>query len=320
MSQRKAKPRPAAAKVAKKKSRAADARRDASGRVHLVVHRDPVSGGEHLSLRAPLFREAWQNEIATGAANTVHGVLQGEASVDGAVELARNAMAATSRLIDGLLARAPQGSIACKAGCDHCCHQVVGVTAPEALAIFDHLKNTRTEEQLAAFARHVIARDEAGRGLSSAERFSPDHPCVFLEAGKCTIYEVRPLACRGMNSLDADDCARRLRDPEARARFLASGSGGRSFLEPIRAFHAVSAGLQLSLAEIYGLDMLPLELTRVMRLLFEGPPSLVDDWARGKKPFAPARSRDISEDPAAREVSGTLIGPPPKRPEPTPEH
>ncbi|HLV65098.1 MAG TPA: YkgJ family cysteine cluster protein [Polyangiaceae bacterium] len=297
----------------KKGGRVAAARRDATGRLHLVVHRDPGTGQEHVALRAPVFREAWQNEVATGAANTAHGVLCGEPSAAGAVELARTAMAATSRLIDGLFARAPKGSVACKAGCDHCCHQVVGVTTPEALAIFAHLKETRSEDELARLTRHVVALDDVSRGLSSAERFSPDHPCVFLDAGRCTIYEVRPLACRGMNSLDAGECESRLRDPEARAAFLASGSGGRSFMEPIRAFHAVSAGLQLALSEIYGLDMLPLELTRVMRRLLEDPASLPDEWAAGKAPFASARSHDKSDDPTMRELSGALRAPTSKR-------
>ena len=65
-------------------------------------------------------------------------------------------------------------------------------------------------------------------------------------------------------------------DPEARAAFLAAGVGGRSFMEPIRAFHAVSAGLQLGLSELHGLDMRPLDLTAALDLLLNGPPALPD--------------------------------------------
>jgi Fe-S-cluster containining protein len=287
-------------------------RRDTKGRLHLAVHRNPASGEETLTLNGPVFKEAWQNDLALAAANTAHGTLRGAPTLERTVELARNAMAATSRLADGLLARAPEGAVACKSGCDHCCYQAVGVTAPEALAILDHLKSTRSSEELAGVAAKVSDHDARTRGLSSQERFSPDHPCPFLEAGQCSIYEARPLSCRGMNSLDAGECATRLRDPAARAAFLASGRGGHSYLEPIRAFHAISAGLQLGLSELYHLDMRPLELTAAMQLLLAGPESGPRDWMSGQKPFESAVRAEATAATAAttdsglRDLSGVL--------------
>jgi Fe-S-cluster containining protein len=280
--------------------------RDGQGRLHLSVHRNPVSGEEALTLNGPVFKEAWQNDLAVAAANTAHGILRGEPTLERTVALARNAMAATSRLADGLLARAPAGAVACQAGCDHCCHQAVGVTAPEALAIFDHLKSTRSSGELARVAAKVSQHHARTRGLSSQERFSPDHPCPFLEAGNCSIYEARPLSCRGMNSLDADECATRLRDPQARAAFLASGRGGHSYLEPIRAFHAISAGLQLGLSELYDLDMRPLELTAALQLLLAGPESGPRDWISGERPFESAVRADATPDPGLRDLAGAV--------------
>ena len=292
-------------KLKKDQSRArGDARHGTDGRVHLVLHRDPVSGAEGVALVSPIFDEAWQNDVAAGAANTARGVLRDAPSIERAVALATNVMTATSRLTEGLLARAPQGAVACKAGCDHCCYQSVGVTPPEALAIQDHLRKTLPAADLAAVAAHIADRNERTRGLSSNDRFSPEHPCPFLREGRCSIYEVRPLACRGMNSLDAGECATRLRDPAARAAFLADGSGGQSFMEPIRAVHAVSAGIQLGLSELYDLDMRPLELTAAMHLLLNGPASAADDWAAGKHPFESAVRGDWSADPNLRRLSG----------------
>ncbi|HET7538652.1 MAG TPA: YkgJ family cysteine cluster protein [Polyangiaceae bacterium] len=274
--------------------------RDGQGRVHLTLHRDPVSGAEAVSLRAPLFREAWQDELTVGTANTARALLGHAPTVEHTVELAHKAMAGTSRLGEALLARAPAGALACRAGCDHCCHQPVGLTPPEALAIAAHLRRTSSPEQLAAVAARLSQRAKETRGLSSAERFSPDHPCPFLDGARCSIYEVRPLACRGMNSLDAEDCKLRLRDPAARAAFLARGSGGRSFMEPIRASHAVSAGLQLSLSELYGLDMRPLELTWALDALLNGPGSSTADWLSGERAFESA----LGGDNAVPELSG----------------
>ena len=284
----------------------AKTQRDARGRVHLVLQRDPLSGTEAVALKAPLFQEAWQDELSVGTANTARALLRAAPSVERTVELARNAMAATSRLADALLARAPAGAVACKAGCDHCCHQPVGLTPPEALAIFAHLRQTLASEELAAVGARLAQRARETRGLSSAQRFSPDQPCPFLAHGTCSIYEVRPLACRGMNSLDAEECKTRLRDPDARAAFLAQGSGGRSFMEPIRAFHAISAGLQLSLSELYGLDMRPLELTAALDLLLNGPASSAQDWLKGKRSLEPA----LGGDNAVRELSGLGQGAP----------
>jgi len=261
-----------------------------------------------VALTAPLFEEDWQNEIATAAAQTAHGTLTRETSLASMVALARNAMDATEKLIGSLLSRAPAGAVACRAGCDHCCYQSVGVTPPEALAIFDHLSATLPDAELERVAAHVAAHRARTRGLSTAERFSPSHPCAFLDtaSGRCTIYAVRPLSCRGMNSLDAGECERRLRDPEARAAFLAEGVGSHSFMEPIRAFHAVSAGLQLGVGELYGLDMRPLDLSAALDLLLNGPAALPDEWIAGGTPFESARGGDATDAPGLREISGKL--------------
>ena len=282
----------------------AKSQRDPHGRVHLVLHRDAQTGRELLGLEAPLFQEAWQDELSVGTANTARALLGAEPTLERTVELARTAMAATSRLAEALLSRAPPGAVACRAGCDHCCHQPVGLTPPEALAIAAYLRQALDGEELATIAAVLAQRARQTRGLSSAERFSPEHPCPFLDRGRCSIYEVRPLSCRGMNSLDAEECRARLRDPDTRASFLAQGSGGRSFMEPIRAFHAVSAGLQLSLAELYGLDMRPLELTAALDTLLNGPASDAADWLGGKAAFESA----LGGDRAVPEASGALRG------------
>jgi Fe-S-cluster containining protein len=293
------------------------AARDAQGRVHLLFHREPASGEERLQLSGPIFKESWQNELAEAAANTACDVVQGEPTFARTVALARNAMAATSQLAEGLLAQAPAGTVACKAGCDHCCYQSVGVTPPEALAILDHLQRTRSPSELASVSTHIAERNAQTNGLSAGERFSPNHPCPFLQVdlGRCSIYEVRPLSCRGMNSLDAGECETRLRDPVARAAFLSEGRGGRSFMEPIRAFHAISAGLQVGLADLYQLDMRPLELTAALHILLSAPEAAPQAWLSGETPFDTAVRSDRDDDPRLHEVSGALgfSGKPPTR-------
>jgi Fe-S-cluster containining protein len=291
-----------------KRRRRALARKDARGRVHLVLQRD-AAGNELVALTRPVFQEAWQNELTAGTANTARALLRDEPTLESTRQLARQAMAATSRLADGLLARAPAGSVACRAGCDHCCYQVVGVTPAEALAVVDHVRRTRSTEEVVALAARAAELVAKAGDLDSNARFSPDHPCLFLDVptGQCTIYEARPLACRGMNSLDAEECAKRLREPEVRAAFLAQGFGGHSYMEPIRAFHAISAGLQLTLAELYELDPRPLELLKAVHLLLGGDETaLANAWLEGESPFEAARAGDKSNDAGMRVASGAL--------------
>jgi Fe-S-cluster containining protein len=296
----------AARVAADKKRQKAEVTRHVGGRVHLELYRDPTTGHPRLGLKAPIFTDDWQNQLVTAAANTAFGTLCEQPTVARAVELAQNAMAVVSELSDGFVSRAPEGAIACKPGCDHCCYQVVGVTPPEALAIVEHLRQTRSAEALARVMERVEAAHERAAGLSSSQRFSPNHPCPFLESGACSIYEVRPLACRGMNSRDAEGCAANLRDPDARAAFLTNAQGGYSFAEPIRASLAISAGLQISLSELYSLDMQPLELTAAIHILLGGSEALPAAWLAGRTPFQSARADEATNSARMRELGGMV--------------
>jgi Fe-S-cluster containining protein len=281
----------------------AQARRGADGKLHLVLH--PVAGADpYVTLAAPLFEEQWQNDVATSAANTALTALRAGVEKGAVVELAREAMRATSKLADGFLERGANGQVACKAGCDHCCHQSVGVTPAEGLAIVEHLLRTRSAEALAQVKERVATARVRTRGLTAEQRYSPDHPCPFLVDSACSIYEVRPLSCRGMNALDAEECKTQLRDPLARAEFIKNGGGGHSFMEPIRAFHAISAGIQLGLSELYHLDMRPLDLAAAVDELLSGAASLTDDWLAGKPALAAAHGGDSTNNPHGQHLSG----------------
>ncbi|HEX2736227.1 MAG TPA: YkgJ family cysteine cluster protein [Polyangiaceae bacterium] len=290
--------------------------KDQQGRLHLVVRQD-AAGATQVSLRQPLFNETWQNDLVIAAASTAHASLSKGLTVEHTTQLTRQMMDATSKLADGLIARAANGKVACKPGCDHCCYQSVGVTPAEALTIVRHLEQTLSSDALRSVKRDLAEATERTKGLSSRERFSPDHPCPFLKQSQCSIYEVRPLSCRGMNSLDAAECRDQLHDPQVRAAFLASGRGGHAFMEPIRAFHAISAGLQLGLHELFGLDMRPLDLTAAMhQLLSADAPNEVGavsdasaspsvrTWLAGEPAFEAARGGDSTDDVNVLELSG----------------
>jgi hypothetical protein len=123
-----------------------------------------------------------------------------------------------------------------------------------------------------------------------------------------------------MNSLDADICDRKLREPEVRRASIDGKLPGHVLLEPIRAFHAISAGLQLALAERFGLDMRPLDLALALDLLLheesapvtpEGTPrrTLADRWLAREPVFVAARGGDASADASRVGLAGAARSP-----------
>ncbi len=79
---------------------------------------------------------------------------------------------------------------ACRKGCGWCCHQRVGSPAVEVLYIAERLRQ----------------RPDASTLIARLEAWSGGRPCVFLADGGCSIYELRPLKCRGLYQVDARWC------------------------------------------------------------------------------------------------------------------
>lgn len=93
------------------------------------------------------------------------------------------------------------GFVACKRGCNHCCHIPLLITPMEADLI----------------AADTGVRRRVPRTASAAEAAEPfegyTKPCTFLVDGECSIYEQRPLACRVHYNVDDDDMLCRLDGP-----------------------------------------------------------------------------------------------------------
>ncbi|MCM2265210.1 MAG: YkgJ family cysteine cluster protein [Desulfuromonadales bacterium] len=114
--------------------------------------------------------------------------------------------------LDGAIAAWRQGPGAdvrfwCGPGCGNCCTLTVNATLPEALAIAAALDGPR-QERLAATAEGIIAH---ARQCSDARTFLSGYrhavgPCPFLDDdANCTIYSLRPLACRALLSTRPPD-------------------------------------------------------------------------------------------------------------------
>jgi len=169
-----------------------------------------------------------------------------------------------------------EGAIACKAGCNWCCHQHVAILGAEALAVQEFIAGTALEERLRAHLPALL-------GLDAEARRAARTPCPFLEASGCAIYEVRPNRCRAVYSRDAAYCQRRyegVRDePVDPNRPIP--------IEPVSLGDATLAGLGQAL-NAHGMSAETLELLLALAILQENPDAAAD-YAAGGDPFAAAR-------------------------------
>lgn len=118
-------------------------------------------------------------------------------------ERALEAMAVTDHFVDLV----DKTGIACKEGCGGCCHKKVDISESEAQLIVDYLIREK-----AAFSLKRMQGQVAHDKMSDADYWKlpkDERRCPFLGDGeKCTIYPVRPVACRKYMVMDsAEPCS-----------------------------------------------------------------------------------------------------------------
>jgi Fe-S-cluster containining protein len=85
----------------------------------------------------------------------------------------------------------------CGGGCSHCCHMATALSGFEARMI-----GTYVGREPARLGREMKADRDVQAQL--IDRFT-GVPCPFLEGGRCTVYAVRPIACRIHHSMNDDE-------------------------------------------------------------------------------------------------------------------
>lgn len=136
----------------------------------------------------------------------------------------RGFLAAYDKLIDFALEHdGDERRVKCTKGCANCCIDLVrGMTTPEIINIYNHVRTWPDAKQLFEYHREsaekfseiVMATMKPGdpgptgqdpRVAEAHVKFNKlNRPCGFLdqETGLCRIYPVRPVACRYFFSLD----------------------------------------------------------------------------------------------------------------------
>jgi hypothetical protein len=170
--------------------------------------------------------------------------------------------------------------LACRGDCPACCCLRVTVTAPEALLLarFISVNAQAFAERNVDLIARITAIDAAVGSLTEAERMAAGRSCAMLEAGFCLAYKLRPLACRGHASFDAEACAK--------------ATAGQNVDVPVSAEHIVLRGLvqsaMMAAMQEAGLASGLYELNGAVALALTTPdaPRL---WARRGDPLAKAK-------------------------------
>jgi hypothetical protein len=181
----------------------------------------------------------------------------------------------------------PDEPIACGPGCAYCCNLKVVVSAPEAIQIAEWLRARLDDGALADLRTRVVATDDRTHGMTVEQRLKARIPCPLLASDLCFVHEVRPLACRGGNSYDADVCRQSIETPGSAAEF-------RFYRPQVAINESLRAGMSTA-ATANQLDGSILELIAALRLLLVRP-ELADEWGAGRRDaLSAARDREFAE-------------------------
>ncbi len=171
------------------------------------------------------------------------------------------------RVIERELNRLPRddrGPVACRAGCDFCCHLRVMATPAEVFALLDYLESTLDADALAAFRQRVQATDQALRELPADRVLKTNLPCPALVDGCCSGYAGRPLNCRSYHSLSREACEESFNHPEDLER-------GHPQLTGVAEVHAGGQAGFLAALEQSGLDQRQYELASALCEAIDDP-------------------------------------------------
>ena len=125
-----------------------------------------------------------------------------DAALDAIDVIAGGAIAGFEAEMKRLLAaradyRAEMDGAQCRRGCAFCCHVDVVATPFEAIRIATSMRRGQIPDRRAAVAEAA---------LPSQARGARNTPCPLLVEGACSVYAIRPFACRSLFSSDAKLC------------------------------------------------------------------------------------------------------------------
>ena len=110
--------------------------------------------------------------------------------------------------VDGFVGECQKGvpNVACREGCSACCHRLVTAALPEVLTAVQHITQNWTSEDREAFQKRALKSEIENGPFWRDELMEARAACPFLVEDRCSIYAIRPVACRGASSVNAATC------------------------------------------------------------------------------------------------------------------
>lgn len=171
--------------------------------------------------------------------------------------------------------------IACRAGCNFCCHLRVMVLPHEAIALFRYLGSRLAAEEAKGVRQRLLANADEIRKRSEEGRAVTGIPCAFLVDGRCSAYEARPAACSGYHSLSRERCQSAYESADHSADAIPMLNGLRYIAATL------DQGMERALTAT-GLSSERVELHTALAALIRNP-GLIERWRRGRPLSASSR-------------------------------
>jgi Fe-S-cluster containining protein len=168
--------------------------------------------------------------------------------------------------------------LACREGCDYCCYPPVSAAVPEVANIVAYILSQLPKPEQQRLQAKVKEAYEQTKAMTSQQRTSTNLACPYLKEGKCSIYPVRPLACRGYNSISKSACQKVFEQPEKRHPVPA-------FVPMLASAQGLKEGMASGLSQA-GLKTPLVDLTKASQKLLEDLDHNLERWLKGEDVFA----------------------------------
>jgi Fe-S-cluster containining protein len=174
---------------------------------------DPATDAQHMKRIADRYASHDGSDRLVQRVDRIHSRVPEDSQLR-LLKQARTAKGAAQRILwlrreADLVIKAAADVAPCRQGCSSCCNIAVLVAEPEAIEIGQAIGRVpqQVNPQRSITGAELLSEDPAA--LDRHEQLQAEffgQPCPFLDsAGACTIYQVRPMACRHHISLDDDD-------------------------------------------------------------------------------------------------------------------
>ncbi len=127
------------------------------------------------------------------------------ASEEGVHEAARHALAGLDAVNEEAIQKRKL-TLACRDGCSLCCWLRVDGFAHEVLLIAHHIRSHFDAQQIADLEDRLTTHVGTLQSLTPFAHATTNVCCPLLVEGRCSVYEVRPQACRRHHSQDFTAC------------------------------------------------------------------------------------------------------------------